>query len=68
MPRCSAIIVTYNSAAHIEACVLALASQAGESCGGQRVAGRDGGTVKALEARVPLQPSPFAGTSDLQEA
>ena len=27
MPRCSAIIVTYNSAAHIEACVLALASQ-----------------------------------------
>ena len=27
MPRCSVIIVTYNSGAHIEACLLALASQ-----------------------------------------
>src|SRR5215472_18561417 len=27
MPRCSVIIVTYNSSAHIEACVKALAPQ-----------------------------------------
>lgn len=56
MPRCSAIIVTYNSAAHIEACVLALASQDCEivvvdNASQDETVAR----VKALEARVPLQ-------------
>lgn len=56
MPRCSVIIVTYNSAAHIEACLLALVSQDCEIVVVDNASQDDTVTrVKALAAQVPLQ-------------
>lgn len=56
IPRCSAIIVTYNSAAHIEACLLALASQDCEIVVVDNASQDDTVTrVKALTAQIPLQ-------------
>ncbi len=56
MPRCTAIIVTYNSAAHIEACVHALASQNCEIVVVDN-ASQDGtvARVQALARQIPLQ-------------
>lgn len=56
MPRCSVIIVTYNSAAHIEACLRALASQDCEIVVVDNASQDDTVTrVKALAAQVALQ-------------
>jgi N-acetylglucosaminyl-diphospho-decaprenol L-rhamnosyltransferase len=56
MPRCSAIIVTYNSAAHIEECLLALASQGCEIVVVDNASQDDTvARVKALAAKLPLQ-------------
>lgn len=56
MPCCSAIIVTYNSAAHIETCVRALASQRCEIVVVDNASQDDTvPRVKALASQVPLQ-------------
>ena len=56
MPRCSVIIVTYNSGAHIEACLRALASQDCEIIVVDNASHDDTvARVKALAAQVPLQ-------------
>jgi GT2 family glycosyltransferase len=56
MPRCSAIIVTYNSAAHIEACLQALASQNCEIVVVDNASQDETVTrVKTLAAKFPLQ-------------
>ena len=56
MPRCSTIIVTYNSAAHIEACVKALASQPCEIVVVDNASQDDTvSRVQALVSQIPLQ-------------
>ena len=56
MPRCSAIIVTYNSAAHIEACLRALASQNCEILVVDNASHDDTvARVKALAKEISLQ-------------
>ena len=56
MPRCSAIIVTYNSGAHVEPCLLALASQNCEIVVVDNASQDDTVTrVKTLAAKFPLQ-------------
>ncbi len=56
MPRCSAIIVTYNSGAHVEACLRALASQGCEIVVVDNASQDDTVLrVQALAAQVPLQ-------------
>src|SRR5271165_1459898 len=56
MPRCSAILVTYNSAAHIEACLRALASQNCEIVVVDNASEDDTvPRIQALAAQVPLQ-------------
>jgi N-acetylglucosaminyl-diphospho-decaprenol L-rhamnosyltransferase len=56
MPRCSAIIVTYNSAAHIEACLKALASQNCEIRVVDNASHDDTVTrVRALTTQISLQ-------------
>jgi N-acetylglucosaminyl-diphospho-decaprenol L-rhamnosyltransferase len=56
MPRCTAIIVTYNSADHIEACLMALASQSCDIVVVDNASHDDTvARVQALAARIPLQ-------------
>jgi hypothetical protein len=56
MPRCSVILVTYNSGAHIAACVRALSSQDCEIIVVDNASGDDTvAVVRSLEADVPLQ-------------
>jgi N-acetylglucosaminyl-diphospho-decaprenol L-rhamnosyltransferase len=56
VPRCSAIIVTYNSSSHVEACLRALASQNCEIVVVDNASQDDTvARVQTLAAEVPLQ-------------